>query len=79
MGAPSLDNEFLKYWLRLTLVEKESLLRVARHYVELKEDTGEISIAQYNREIDEAMQRMDNGEFYTHEQVVEMSKTWLNG
>jgi len=25
------------------------------------------------------MKRMDDGEFYTHEQVVEMSKGWLNG
>jgi hypothetical protein len=38
-----------------------------------------ISIDQYNKEIDEAMARIDAGEFYSHEQVIEMSKTWLNG
>jgi len=38
-----------------------------------------ISIEQYNKEIDEAMTRMDAGEHYTHEQVAEMSKTWVNG
>jgi len=78
MGALPLDNEFMEYWLKLTLPEKESLLSVAKHFVELKEDSGQISIEQYNKEIDEAMARMDDGEFYTHEQAAQISKTWLN-
>jgi hypothetical protein len=79
MGAQSLDKDFLQYWMRLSVVEKESLLQVAKHYVELKDDTAPISIEQYNAEIDAAMKRIDAGEFYTHEEVVEMSKDWLNG
>lgn len=74
MGAQSLDKDFLQYWMRLSIIEKESLLQVAKHYVDLKDDTTPISIEQYNAEIDEAMKRMDAGEFYTHEEVVEMSK-----
>ena len=79
MGAQSLDKDFLQYWMRLSVVEKQSLFQVAKHYVELKDDTAPISIEQYNVEIDEAMKRMDAGEFYTHDQVKEMSKGWLNG
>ena len=79
MATLSLDNEFMQYWLKLTVVQKESLLSVAKNYIQLKEDTERISVEQYNREIDEAMKRMDAGELYTHEQVVEMSKSWLNG
>jgi hypothetical protein len=79
MGAQSLDKEFLQYWMRLSVVEKQSLFQVAKHYVELKDDTTPISIEQYNTEMAEAMQRMDAGEFYTHDQVKEMSKGWLNG
>jgi hypothetical protein len=74
MGAQSLDKEFLQYWIRLSAVEKQSLFQVAKHYVELKDDTTPISIDQYNAEIEEAMKRMDAGEFYTHDQVTEMSK-----
>jgi Protein of unknown function (DUF2442) len=37
-----------------------------------------IDIGQYNAEVDEAMKRMDAGEFYTHNQVKEMAKGWLN-
>jgi hypothetical protein len=79
MGAKSLDKDFLRYWKRLSLVEKQSLLQVAKHDVDLKDDTAPISIEQYNAEIDEAMKRMDAGESYTHDQVKELSKGWLNG
>ena len=79
MVAPSLDNEFMKYWLKLTQPQKESLLNVVKNFVDLEEDLTSISIGQYNQEIDEAMQRMDAGESYTHEQVVALSKSWLNG
>ena len=37
---------------------------------------GRISIEQYNKEIDEAMEEIKRGEFYTHEEVVKMSKSW---
>ena len=43
-----------------------------------KDNTTPISIEEYNLELEEAMKRMDAGEFYTHEQVVEMSKSWLS-
>ena len=79
MSAQSLELEFDKYWSKLTIVEKESLLAVAKNYVQLKDNTDRISIEQYNKEIDEAMALMDAGEFHTHEEVVEMSKTWTSG
>jgi hypothetical protein len=37
MGAPSLDNEFMQYWSKLSVVEKESLINVAKNYIQLKE------------------------------------------
>lgn len=76
MAAQTLDNEFGKYWSRLTIVEKESLLAVARNYIQLKDESGETDIEQYNKEIDEAVTRVENGEFYTHEEVMKMSKDW---
>ena len=79
MGAQFIDDEFLRYWMRLSLNEKQSLLNVAKHYVELKNENTPISIEEYNLELEAAMKRMDAGKFYTHEQVVEMSKSRLNG
>ena len=43
MVAPVSDNEFMQYWSKLTTTEKESLLTVARQYVQLKnEDADDI-------------------------------------
>ena len=38
MEIPVVDNEFMQYWSKLTLVEKESLLNVAKQYVLLKRE-----------------------------------------
>ena len=79
MTAQPIEEEFSKYWSRLNPVEKESLLIVAKNYIHLKDEMQPISISQYNEEIDEAMQSIDNGEFYTHDQVESISKSWLHG
>lgn len=43
MAVPVLDNEFMQYWSMLTIAEKESLLNVAKQYVQLKsDDTGDL-------------------------------------
>jgi predicted transcriptional regulator len=78
MAAPTLEKQFTEYWLKLTTVEKESLLIVARNYIQSREENGQTTINQYNKEIDEAMRQMDEGEFYSHEEVVEASKSWLH-
>jgi hypothetical protein len=79
MAALQLDNEFMECWMKLSQPEKRSLLSAAKNFIELKEETGHISIEQYNKEIDEAMARMDNDEFYTHEQAVQILEKQLNG
>ena len=78
MSAQSLKQEFDQYWSKLSIVEKESLLAMAKNYVQLKveNDTDRVSIEEYNKEIDEAVARVEAGEFYTHEEVVKMSKDW---
>ncbi len=78
MGALQLDNEFMECWIKLSQPEKRSLLSVAKNFIELKEEPRHTSIEQYNKEIDEAMSRMDNGEFYTHEQAVLILEKQLN-
>ena len=43
------------------------------------DDETSISSEQYNKEIDDTMNQMDNGEFIPHQQVVERSEKWVNG
>lgn len=74
MAAPSLDNEMMQYWSQLSIVQKESLLGVIKSFIE---QPGErISLEQYNKEIDEAVARVEKGEFYTQEEVEKMAKDW---
>lgn len=73
MAAHSLDSEFNRYWSLLTPVQKESLLSVIKSFVIPRERT---SVENYNKEIDEAIARVEAGDYYTQEEVEKMSKDW---
>lgn len=73
MAVHTADSELDKYWPLLTPVQKESIVSVIKSFVE---PTERVSIEQYNKEIDEAVARVEAGEFYTHEEVERMSKEW---
>lgn len=48
-------------------------------YALLEDDIHEferISVSQYNKELEEAMQEVKRGDVYSHEEVVKMSKKW---
>lgn len=72
MGIPSLENELMQYWPQLNVVQQESILSVIRSIVQPE---GRITIEQYNKEIDEAVARVESGEFYTQEEVEKKQKT----
>ena len=40
------------------------------------EDDDRISLEQYNKELDESIAQIEQGEFYTHEEVAERIKKW---
>ena len=48
MAVPLLDNEFMKYWSNLSVVEKESLLSVAKNYVQSKLEESDIDDLRKN-------------------------------
>lgn len=61
----------------LKQVEDVSLLKAIKamlHYGMLNE--GRISLEQYNRELEEAENRIDNGEFFTQDEVEKIAKKW---
>lgn len=73
MAVPSIDNEFMEYWSNLTVVQKQSLLSVIKSFVIPRE---KISVEQYNLEVDEAITRVESGDFYNQEDVEGMAKGW---
>lgn len=74
MGVPILESEFMKYWSKLTIVEKESLLSVARNYVQSKQDQSEI-IDLRKKIIEEERDNyiQGKGQSYNWEQVKNMA------
>ncbi len=49
-------------------------------FLQNKKATPErMSIEQYNKEIEESEAEIEKGESYTHEEVVKLSKQWVNG
>jgi len=41
-----------------------------------KNNARSITTEQYNKEIDEAIARVEAGRFYTHDEVAQMAKHW---
>jgi len=75
--ATALERELFQYIHQLDDAEKKSVLQMLKTFVRGREkEVSRISIDQYNKEIDEAIARVEAGEFYTHEEVERMSKDW---
>lgn len=75
--AKVLERELFQYILQLDEMEKKSVLQMLKAFArDRKRKPARISIEQYNREIDEAVARVEAGEFYTHEEVERIAKEW---
>jgi hypothetical protein len=72
--AKALDQELFQYILQLNEAEKKSVLQMLKTFV--KGRTARTNIKEYNKEIDEAVARVEAGEFYTQDEVERMSKDW---
>lgn len=78
MTTGVLDIEIQKYLPLLGNEEKKSLLSVIKSFLNLKsaEHDEVVDIEQYNKEIDEAMARIDSGQFTTQEDLEKEMETW---
>jgi predicted transcriptional regulator len=57
----------------LATVHDKSLIKELAKW---KEDHQRISVEQYNKELDEAEDEIDRGEFLTHEEAVKEIRSW---
>lgn len=74
--AKALDQELYKYILQLDEAEKKSVLQMLKTFIKRRNNNPVISIEQYNDEINEAIARVEAGEFRSHDEVKEMAKNW---
>jgi hypothetical protein len=75
--ANILDKELYSYFVQLNDAEKKSVLQLLKTFLHGRtEDTGRISIEQYNKEIDEALAEVAAGNFITLEEMEKQASKW---
>lgn len=73
----SLDTEMLEYWALLQQDQKKSIVAFLKSFVK-KEDSDTLDIVQYNKILDETLQAMEDGSFYTQEEANAILNKTLN-
>ena len=72
-----LDKELIRYFVQLNEPQKRSLLEMMKSFLQSEsKPAGYVSIEQYNRELDEAMERIGRGEFTTLEALEKEMQKW---
>lgn len=75
--ASVLDKELIQYFMRLNEPQKKSLLEMMKSFLKPGvEPMQPVSLDQYNRELDEAMERINKGEFTTFEELQKEMQSW---
>jgi len=75
MTSTALKKQFDGYLPLLSNKQQALVLEMVKSFLNIDEDRKRISRKQYNLEIDEAVVRIENGDFVTHEAALkELSK-----
>lgn len=75
--ANVLDKELIQYFTKLDEPQKKSLLEMIKSFLRTPGETlNPVTVEQYNKELDEAMQRMNDGEFTTLDELEKEMQSW---
>lgn len=73
----AMTREMLHYFIKLNEEEKKSVLQLLKSITGNRNDVEEgISLEQYNREIDEAIEAVGVGDFITQDEIEKRSAKW---
>ena len=74
--ASVLDKELIHYFTRLNEPQKKSLLEMMKSFLKPGDEQKEpVTSEQYNQELDEAMERISKGEYFSLEELEREMKT----
>lgn len=72
-----LEKTMFNYFTQLNEQEKKSVIRMLESFLNGKlENKKRISIDDYNKDLENAMEEVRKGEVYAHDEVEKMSKDW---
>jgi hypothetical protein len=75
--ANAIDREMYAYFIQLNEAEKKSVVELLKTFMKSKkEQPNHLTIEQYNKELDEAMERVNRGEYTTFEDLAKEMKSW---
>lgn len=73
MADPLLDIEFSKYWTRLTISQKQSLLSVIKSFA-TEDET--LDLEEYNKDLADAEAEYKSGNYITQEEMLNLIRKW---
>jgi predicted transcriptional regulator len=75
--ANVLEQEWHNYFLQLNEMEKKSVVLMLKAFLQQRnQDTGRISLEQYNKEIDEALAVVEAGNYITQDEMEKRVAEW---
>lgn len=77
MSISTTDKELLKYFTQLDESQKRSLLELIKTFLKGdKKSMESTNLEQYNRELDEAVERISRGQYTTLEELEREMQSW---
>ena len=77
MTATQVKKELAAYMPLLSERQQEILLDMVKNLLHIDKKEKRISVKEYNKEIDEAVRQVREGNYTTHGEVLNKSKKWL--
>lgn len=76
MTSAAIKEQFESYLPLLSNKQQALLLEMVKSFLNVDKDTKRISRKQYNKEITEAINRIERGNFITHEDALNELSKW---
>jgi len=75
--SKAIDREMFTYFIQLKDAEKQSVVVLLKTFIKGRKGQSErISIEQYNKDIDEALDQVRKGEYATFEDLEKEMQLW---
>ncbi|MBA2612790.1 MAG: hypothetical protein H0U95_12515 [Bacteroidetes bacterium] len=76
MTATAIKKQFDSYLPLLSAKQQTLLLEMVKSFLNVDKDTKRISRKQYNKEINEAIARIEKGNFVSHKDAIKELSKW---
>lgn len=77
MTSTTIKKQLDEYLPLLSNKQQALLLEMVKSFLNIDKDVKRITRKQYNKELDEAVDRIEKGNFVAHEDVVKQLSKWI--